>query len=164
MKKIITVLIIALSFSNINGQTFSLNGIVTDKSGNPLLYTNVTMISENYKIAGQTDSNGFFAIRPIKPGNYKVFSQNGECDISDTTTLSINQDITNVRLIFDIHLKHISTKYCPFGHSDHLIPIVYSLPDKKLIKKSKKGKIILRGCVLTPCSPKWYCPIHDFSF
>jgi len=32
------------------------------------------------------------------------------------------------------------------------------------MKRAKKGKIWLGGCVITECDPKWYCKIHKIEF
>lgn len=44
------------------------------------------------------------------------------------------------------------------------IPIVYGLPGAGLMKKAKKGKIRLGGCVIYPGAPTWHCPQCDNEF
>jgi hypothetical protein len=57
-----------------------------------------------------------------------------------------------------------SVKVCPENHTNKLIPIVYGLPGEKLIRKAKKGKVMLGGCIVTDCDPKWYCKVHKLMF
>lgn len=53
---------------------------------------------------------------------------------------------------------------CPVtGHKNHLIPIVYSLPSKAMMKQARAGNIILGGCV-PAYNAAWYCRLHDFRF
>ncbi len=58
----------------------------------------------------------------------------------------------------------ISKKECPFGHKDKIIPIAYGLLSNKGCRKVKNGKAYSGGCMVTECSPKWYCKKHKIRF
>lgn len=43
----------------------------------------------------------------------------------------------------------------------HVIPYLYGRPTAELNEKSEKGLVKLGGCVITECSPRWYCKKHQ---
>lgn len=54
------------------------------------------------------------------------------------------------------------TGYCPEGHSDEIIPIVYGLPTDEMFAKSDSGLVYLAGCEME--EEQWYCKKHDKTF
>lgn len=46
---------------------------------------------------------------------------------------------------------------CPNCDSTSVIPVMYGLPDKKLMKMHENGKIHHHGCVLSENMPEWHC-------
>lgn len=47
---------------------------------------------------------------------------------------------------------------CPkCGTKQHVIPIVYGLPDDELMEQSKRGEVALGGCVMDEKNPHWLC-------
>jgi len=54
---------------------------------------------------------------------------------------------------------------CPIcNKTDEIIPILYGEPTNKSLKRAKKEKIMLGGCVITHCNPNWYCKRDKVSF
>lgn len=54
---------------------------------------------------------------------------------------------------------------CPIcKQTDEAIPIAYGEPTSKSLKKAMKGKIMLGGCIISPCNPHWYCKRDRVSF
>jgi len=58
-----------------------------------------------------------------------------------------------------------NSKACPVdAKSKNVIPIVYGLPNRRTMRKMKKGKIKLGGCEVTGCEPYWFCKEHNKEF
>ncbi|RYY09878.1 MAG: hypothetical protein EOO36_21505 [Cytophagaceae bacterium] len=49
---------------------------------------------------------------------------------------------------------------CVGGHTDRLLPIVYGRPAPQAIRQARQGKVVLRGCLVSGCDPRYYCPVH----
>ncbi|WP_320815705.1 hypothetical protein [Flavobacterium sp.] len=50
---------------------------------------------------------------------------------------------------------------CVNDHTDNIIPIVYGYPNKRLMKRAKKGKVHIGGCIVSQCDSYFYCKIHN---
>jgi hypothetical protein len=46
------------------------------------------------------------------------------------------------------------------GHTDRLLPIVYGRPTPKTMRRAQQGTVVLRGCLVSGCDPRYYCPVH----
>jgi hypothetical protein len=46
------------------------------------------------------------------------------------------------------------------GHTDRLLPIVYSRPTPQTMRQAQQGKMVLRGCLVSACDRHYYCTIH----
>ncbi len=56
-------------------------------------------------------------------------------------------------------------KKCPVCLSGkNVVPILYGLPEKALLRKAKKRKAYLGGCIVSEDSPRAYCRKDDFEF
>lgn len=54
---------------------------------------------------------------------------------------------------------------CPIcKQTDEVIPIEYGEPTNKRLKQAMKGKVMLGGCMISPCNPHWYCKKDNVSF
>jgi hypothetical protein len=49
---------------------------------------------------------------------------------------------------------------CVGGHTNRLLPIVYGRPTAPTQRLARQGKVVLRGCLVSGCDPRYYCPIH----
>ena len=49
---------------------------------------------------------------------------------------------------------------CVGGHSDRLLPIVYGRPTPRTQRQARQGKVVRRGCLVSGCAPRYYCPIY----
>ncbi len=110
-----------------------------------------------------------FQFMKIDPGKYSaiLMKDSGKSEELKTFTLS---DTTSILLTFENngpclfdYPKGYKPK-CPFGHFHEIIPIINGLPTSEEIKLAEKGKVILAGCLVDECSPKYYCKIHHISF
>lgn len=54
--------------------------------------------------------------------------------------------------------------YCPYGHKDSVIPIVYGYPSEEDFQKSDSGMIALGGCEIPLEPDNWFCKIHKVAF
>jgi hypothetical protein len=55
-------------------------------------------------------------------------------------------------------LKKSQYPICPScGINKSVIPIMYGLPDMKLMRMHEKGEIHHHGCVLSDDMPEWHC-------
>ena len=146
-------------------QNGDLIGHVSDRQDGANFPGVAVELSKNGKVIyeAQTDFDGNFAIKNVEFGQYEF-----KLNCCGNQSLIIKEfyfsTIDKVfEFIYPSPCKE-SVKLCPENHSDNLIPIVYGLPEKKLIKASKKGKVMLGGCVITDCSPKWFCTKHKLTF
>lgn len=145
-------------------QTGNIKGYTYDQNDNEaLMYTSIELLETGQKVF--SDEYGQFYFGNIEPGDYKLrVSFVGLLDTIIPVTVVLNQttEIT------------VSTAYCPYDHedktcpqclkSDKVIPIVYGYPSKGLMRKAKKGKVLLGGCVISGCDPNWHCKRDNHSF
>ena len=164
MRALTTILLLltgTVSFSQDGG----IKGQILDSGQDPFAGLTVKILNGDSVITRTiTDQNGDYRLEGIKAGQYNLSIQHlgfRERIIKDVT-ISANEtrhfNITHPGPCIP------SEQLCPNGHTDLLIPIVYGLPGKRLMKKSKKGKIKLGGCIVTDCDPKWYCKKHEIEF
>lgn len=153
-----------LLVQNLFSQSAVLNGKIFDGQIN-IGFPAVTLIlidKDDKTYGAVTNIDGYYEIQNLQIGVYtlKITSTGvGEKIIENFTIQSKEQTFD---LIYpEPCLK--TNKLCPKKHKDHIIPIVYGLPSKQMMIKSKKGKIKLGGCNPSFCK-KWYCKIHNISF
>ncbi len=81
---------------------------------------------------------------------------------TDATSEDIQKIILPDRIFFQaFRRQHL----CPIClKSDLLVPVVYSMPSKELIKKMKRGEIFLSDCTQFDYSPEVYCKRDGFGF
>ena len=119
----------------------------------------------NIITGGTSDSAGVFTVKSIPRGSYTV-------DITAigyrTATLApvvISADTLLPAISFPGPCKYVYAKGLPIacvgGHTDHIVPLMYGLPGKRLMKKAAQGKVHLAGCQRTDCDPHYYCLIHN---
>ncbi len=166
MKKTIIILTYLFISLNTYAQIGSIEGIILHKPDSTFL-EGVNIIVEGTRKGATTNLDGYFKIDSLKSGIYNleilcigtptIRRENVLIEIDSTTILNIGIPEGNC----DPEIPRI----CPNGnHSNNIIPIVYGLPGKKLMKKAEKGKVRLGGCIISECDPKWYCKIHKKSF
>ena len=167
-KTILTLCIFTLVLTDTFGQTGNVRGNIRHGIDNSPSYA-ITISLSNI-LLGEfgtfSDTLGNFDIKNVPVGKYKLkFSVIGNQDyiiqdfeIFKDSTLNFNTNFPCP------NGDKVSEKICPHGHKDNIIPIVYGYPTERTMKKAKKGKIWLGGCVITDCDPKWYCKIHKIEF
>jgi hypothetical protein len=150
-----------VSFSQSGG----LKGQILDNGQYPFAGLTIRVLDGDSVVTWTTtDGNGDYKVENIKAGLYSLSIQHLGFKERVIKDVSITAD--EIRQ-FDINHPGPCTeslKICPKGHTDGLIPIIYGLPGKKLMKKAHKGQIRLGGCIVTDCDPKWYCKTHEIEF
>jgi len=152
-------------FANIIfSQTGTLEGKIFDRKID-IGFPNVIIVlkdNENKSYGAETDSNGYYKIEDLKPGSYLLkISYPGIRD-KVIENFVIEEKLKEFNLIFPEPCEE-KNKVCPKNHTDNIIPIVYGFPNKRMMNKSKKGKIKLGGCDPSFCE-KWYCKTHNLNF
>ena len=156
------LLIIAITAYGQSG----LKGHVTYDDNNPFVGLDIEVLNQDSTVAlTHTDMNGDYLINNLKPGLYTLrirfigFRERIIKNVSIASNEIRQFDFTHPGPCIE------SVKICPSGnHTDNLIPIAYGLPGKRLMKKYKKGKVRLGGCIVTDCDPMWYCKEHAIEF
>ena len=80
-----------------------------------------------------------------------------------------NQSPLNIQKInvpdYQFYKKFEEKKVCPIClKSEFLIPLIYGMPTKKMMKEAKRGKFAIAGCIIHENSPKYYCKLDHFEF
>lgn len=164
---LIICLLVFIAF-NMKAQTGNLKGNVNHGVDFSPSY-GVTISLENDSLGAYgdfSDSTGYYEVENIPIGKYTLklafigypehIIQDFEIFKDSTLNLNINYPCPNG--------ENISKKVCPHGHKDKIIRIVYGYPTLRMMRKEKRGKIHLGGCIVSECDPKWYCKIHKIEF
>jgi hypothetical protein len=79
-------------------------------------------------------------------------------------TDSFSSDVQKVMVPDRAYYDHFEKRrICPLCmKSKYLTPIVYGMPDPKLMNKAKHGKVILGGCV--GGAEHYFCDLDNFQF
>ena len=139
--------------------------IVDSKTNENFPGATVLFMQDNAIVNGaSTDMTGVFAVKNIPLGTYSVVVKAiGYRDetIGNVVVTSANQQF-NISFPGPCKYKYVKGKKpnCVAGHTDHIVPIIYGLPDARLMAKARKEKAYLGGCQLYDCHPEYYCTIH----
>jgi 5-hydroxyisourate hydrolase-like protein (transthyretin family) len=161
MKEILSLLFLLICFNSFS-QTGEIKGrILNDDQKSPFPGLNVALV-KNGKTVTETQTN--------YDGNYSLTAPIGNYELKFCAIGYADKIISNVEVIQES--KTVDSFYpnpcidnnaiCPYKHSDEIIPVIYGLPSKKMIRQHKNGKISLGGCFIG-CA-KWYCKKHEISF
>jgi hypothetical protein len=135
-------------------------------------FVNANIYLVGTKTVTQSNLDGDFELNNIPIGNYElkiitVVPFTGLRQDSLLVPVKVNSDtIINLSIDFPppCFYKKENT-ICPICHKkDKVVPIVYGLPRKKIMKKAKKGKLKLGGCMASDCDPYWYCKRDEKEF
>jgi len=167
-KTTLTLCIFTLVLTDTFGQAGNVKGNIGHGIDNSPSYA-VTISLENDSLGAFgdfSDSTGYYEVENIPNGKYTLklaligypeyIIEDFEIYKDSTLNLNIKYPCPNG--------ENISKKVCPHGHKDKIIRIVYGYPTPRMMRKAKKGKIHLGGCVITECDPKWYCTVHNIEF
>jgi hypothetical protein len=164
MKRIICLGIFIIVASHLFGQLAVLTISVTDSSGNWIQGAQVKLVRNDTTI--YTGFNGTHRI-PI----YKF--------LDDTIVISF-RNLGSQTVIVSLQEKEsrwidvklpkpcsslTRTDVCPkCGSNKDVMKIIYGLPSDALMEKANKGLVHLGGCVVSDCSPVYYCKKDDLEF
>ena len=101
-----------LTSAQVWAQTAEVRGFLySEKNGEPLIYSNVTLFSGGkYATGGQTDINGYFSITKIQPGTYNLIARSiGFDSVAIALTLKAGEIKTQKLYLkpADINLKEV---------------------------------------------------------
>ncbi|OYX84390.1 MAG: hypothetical protein B7Y83_08385 [Flavobacteriales bacterium 32-34-25] len=152
-------------FFSAYSQKDNFRGHVSDRHDGANFPGVIVELSQNEKVVykSQTDIDGDFSIKNVKFGIYEFKLKYIDYETYVNQEFHFNKNNKIFEFVYPSPCKE-SVKVCPKNHSDKLIPIVYGLPRENLVKKAKKSKVYLGGCILTDCDPKWYCKKHSIKF
>lgn len=125
----------------------------------------ILFMQENAIVTGaSTDMTGAFAVKNIPFGTYSVVVKaiGYRDEIFGNIVVTSTTQKFNISFPGPCKYKYVKGRKpkCVARHSDHIVPIIYGLPDARLLTKAKKEKIVLGGCQLYDCHPEYYCTIH----
>jgi hypothetical protein len=161
------LLILLLIFISAHSQKDNFRGHVSDINNGENFHGITVELYQSGKIVyqAQTDIDGNFYIQDVEVGSYEFRLKYIGYETYVIKEFYFSRNDRVFEFDFPDPCKE-TVKICPKNHSDKLIPIVYGLPrgNGKLLRQAKNGKVILGGCVVTYCDPKWYCKKHNISF
>jgi hypothetical protein len=162
MKKILGYLFLFVSSAAFS-QNAKFNGnIVFFDDGLPTPGLSLKLVREDQIIkVNYTDIDGNYEFKDIPFGHYQL----------EMTMIGFRSKVENIAITASEQTQNfsypdpcpIAVKWCPKGHDDQVIPIVYGFPNRKLIKKSARGTVKLGGCNPSLCE-EWHCKIHNLDF
>lgn len=165
--KIILIFIYLITNAvSIFAQKGEISGYLIDKlSKEPVIGATIIMFETNDMTV--SDTNGFFKVNNLETGKYSFGVK--LIGYKDTTisNVVVEPDLNPELNIFLSECKyHIlgHPKTCPIcGKTDNVVPILYGVATKKMIKKEKKGLALLGGD-RTGCDPLYYCKKDKIKF
>lgn len=114
------------------------------------------------------DSTGQFQV-DISDAKHRVFYlSNGDVNgkifrVDSTWDLGKTYQTIIPDIPFYAHFR--KSHVCPIClKSKNIIPVVYGLPGKSLLKKAEKGLVMLMGCIVPQNQDEYYCKTDDFYF
>ncbi len=166
MGKTCFIALYLLLFHNIYGQNSEIHGKVMQLQTKEILPgATVSILLDTMKISTAfVDIDGNYKIRINTPGTYTLVAS--YVHFQEKKILQVQANATKeIDLYISIPCNNSYSQpiKCPLGeHTDGVVPIIYGLPSKKMLRKEAKGKISLGGCIES-CQ-KYYCKTHKNAF
>ena len=123
-----------------------------------LLKTNDTIYT-----GSQLDKFGNYKLaKKVPNGNYEIVVKHLTYKdlILNNIIAEDNDLVIDINFPGPCEFNRITPQKCVNDHTDNIIPIVYGYPNKRLIRRAKKGKVHIGGCIVSPCDSYFYCKIH----
>lgn len=165
MKTILVALLVLTSFTGFSQHSI-LNGQVIDSQSHEG-FAGVTILfkqADTVVTGATTNQKGEFSIESIPIGVYDIAIQAIGYRSEKLTNVAVSNATPKLTIPFPGPCKYIYSKgkrpSCIGGHTDHIVPIVYGLPNKRTMRKAEKEQLYLGGCQLTGCDPHYYCLVH----
>jgi hypothetical protein len=151
-------------------QSIYLTGQVINSQTNKGFWGATLLFKQLDKVVtgGITDSTGTFVVKSIPVGTYSIDIEAIGYRTETVTNVIVSSDTLLHTISFPgpckyIYANNVQIK-CTEGHTDYIVPIVYGMPGRKLLKEAKAKKLYLGGCETTGCDPKYYCLVHEKEF
>lgn len=151
-------------------QSMHLRGKIIDSQTNKGFWGAKLLFRQTDEVitGGITDSTGTFVVKSIPVGAYSIDIGAIGYRTETLPNILVTSDTLLPSIFFPGPCKYVYVKNaqvtCVQGHADHIVPIVYGLPSKKMLKEAKAEKLYLGGCETTGCDPKYYCLVHKNEF
>ena len=78
-------------------------------------------------------------------------------DINEIDALKDIEDYVNPKK--EKKMTKRKKRKCPYCGSEHIAEYLYGMPipDEKLMKQEREGKLIFAGCVIRDSDPRYHC-------
>lgn len=157
-------LILFFSISAFSQNQISGKITLTDSNSDYKFITVLLKKNDSIYTGSQVNDAGVYKfLKKVPNGIYKIELT----QIGYKNMIIENINVTEKDLVLDLNYPG-ECKYkkdrpgkCVNGHTDKIIPIVYGLPTNKTMKKAKRGKVHLGGCIISQCDSYFYCTIHN---
>ncbi len=165
MKRIYLISIILISTINSFSQTFDISGHINDfRDSTAFSWVKIELIKDGkVEFNGHSDKNGNYEIKNISPNTYDIKLSTSE--YRDKLILNYNLEpcLDNINFFYPNSCETLAA-ICPYGHEDHIIPILYGFPSEKAFESAEKEELKLGGCIISDCNPHLYCKKHKINF
>lgn len=153
-----SIFFILFSLSSIAQNGFIEGEVVYSKNSKGITGAQIELVETDYET--MTIFGGRFLFRKIPEGVYDIKISHeilGDTIISAIEVFS--DSVTEMKVIMSPpHCPYLETDICPVCRkNDRAIPILYGFPSKRAIEMAEKEELILAGCDISWCDPKWYC-------
>lgn len=160
--------VLALAFGSLSSfaQVFEIQGRVeTGDTPVEMVFVHLERDTVQVGMVG-LNRTGNFKFVNVAAGTYRiVIRQFGERDAVTNGVVVKRDTLIENAFPYPPPCMFSSERHprCLNGHKDKIIPIVYGLPNEKLLTRAKKGKVRLAGCLVTSCDPRFWCTLHQIE-
>jgi hypothetical protein len=166
MKNLITIILLLICSQNGICQSGFINGYIFDRNDSSTVVGAYLVMHEVNKTL-TTSNKGYFEICGLKPGEYSLGIT--LIGYKDTTISSLKVEAdssVHIEIYLSTCYFHVfgKTNICPkCGRDDMVVPILYEMATKKMIKRARKGIVYLGGH-RTGCDPTYYCKRDSLKY
>lgn len=166
MKNLTSLILFLICNQNGMSQSGCINGFIFNKNDSSAVVGAYIVMNEVNKTL-TANNNGYFEICDLEPGEYSFGIT--LIGYKDTTLSSLKVAVerpVNIKIYLSTCNFHVlgKTNICPkCGHDDKVVPILYEVASKKMIKWANKGTVYLGGH-RTGCDPTYFCKRDSIKY
>lgn len=160
------ITMLSLISTELHSQNITIKGQLLEKDSKSrvsgVIAAQVSLFKDSvFILSTLTDARGFFSFHYMSPGTFYLHVSL----IGKPTYIYPKMQLLGDTVFVNNYpppctFNSKQPNSCVGGHKDNIIPIVYGLPSQKMLKRAKRGKIYLGGCIYTSCDPYFYCRVH----
>lgn len=164
MKKLLNAIFLFLSLSSC-AQTADVKGHVKVRANkSDFEGVRIYLLQDGKQMTNSvTDKKGNYLMKNVAVGTYTILFKYHDFKEKFILNIIVASGMKNIDIVYPDPFE-AAEKVCPYNHIDSIIPIVYGMPGAETMKMADKGLVHLGGCVVSECSPRWYCKTHGISF